>query len=78
MGRIFVEKEEDIPKLKQIMSELDEEEMKSLIYSFEQGQNYIETSYIYAGGQTMKFISEFLKRLHTIFIYVKHGRLARI
>ena len=27
-GRIFVEKEEDIPKLKQIMSELNEEEMK--------------------------------------------------
>ena len=36
---------------------IDEEEMKALIYSYEQGQNFIEISYIYAGGQTMKFIS---------------------
>ena len=52
---------------------IDEEEMKSLIYSYEQGQNYIETSYIYAGGQTMKFISEFLKRVdrNKLFITVK-------
>ena len=52
---------------------IDEKEMKSLIYSFEQGQNYIETSYIYAGGQTMKFISEFLKRVdrNKLFITVK-------
>jgi len=52
---------------------IDEEEMKALIYSYEQGQNYIETSYIYAGGQTMKFISEFLKRVdrNKLFITVK-------
>lgn len=52
---------------------IDEEEMKSLIYSYEQGQNFIETSYIYAGGQTMKFISEFLKRVDRkkLFITVK-------
>ena len=50
-----------------------EEEMKALIYSYEQGQNFIETSYIYAGGQTMKFISEFLKRVDRskLFITVK-------
>ena len=29
---------------------------------YEQGQSFIETSYIYAGGQTMKFISEFFKK----------------
>jgi diketogulonate reductase-like aldo/keto reductase len=52
---------------------IDEEEMKSLIYSYEQGQNFIETSYIYAGGQTMKFISEFFKRVdrNKLFITVK-------
>ena len=52
---------------------IDEEEMKTLIYSYEQGQNFIETSYIYAGGQTMKFISEFLKRVdrEKLFITVK-------
>ena len=52
---------------------IDEEEMKSLIYSYRQGQNFIETSYIYAGGQTMKFISEFLKRVdrNKLFITVK-------
>ena len=52
---------------------INEEEMKALIYSYEQGQNYIETSYIYAGGQTMKFISKFLKRVdrNKLFITVK-------
>ncbi len=52
---------------------IDEEEMKALMYSYEQGQNFIETSYIYAGGQTMKFISEFLKRVDRdkLFITVK-------
>lgn len=52
---------------------IDEEEMQALIYSYEQGQNFIETSYIYAGGQTMKFISEFLKRVdrNKLFITVK-------
>ena len=52
---------------------IDEEEMQALIHSYEQGQNFIETSYIYAGGQTMKFISEFLKRVdrNKLFITVK-------
>jgi diketogulonate reductase-like aldo/keto reductase len=52
---------------------IDEKEMQALIYSYEQGQNFIETSYIYAGGQTMKFISEFFKRVdrNKLFITVK-------
>ena len=52
---------------------INEEEMNALIYSYEQGQNYIETSYIYAGGQTMRFISEFIKRVdrNKLFITVK-------
>lgn len=52
---------------------IDEKEMQSIIYSYESGQNYIDTSYIYAGGQTMKFISEFIKRVdrNKLFIAVK-------
>lgn len=52
---------------------INKEEMNALIYSYEQGQNYIETSYIYAGGQTMRFISKFLKRVdrNKLFITVK-------
>ena len=58
---------------------IDEEEMKALIYSYEQGQNFIETSYIYAGGQTMKFVSEFLKRVdrNKLFITVKIGNFIK-
>lgn len=52
---------------------INEEEMNALMYSYEQGQNFIETSYIYAGGQTMKFVSEFLKTVdrNKLFITVK-------
>lgn len=52
---------------------IDEKEMQSIIYSYEKGQNYIDTSYIYAGGQTMMFISEFIKRVdrNKLFIAVK-------
>lgn len=52
---------------------VNEEELDALRYSYEQGQNFIETSYIYAGGQTMRFISEFLKRVdrNKLFITVK-------
>jgi len=52
---------------------IDEKEMQSIIYSYEKGQNYIDTSYIYAGGQTMRFISEFIKRVdrNKLFIAVK-------
>ncbi len=47
--------------------------MSALMYSYEKGQNYIETSYIYAGGKTMDFISEFLKKVDRdkVFITVK-------
>lgn len=52
---------------------IDEKEMQSIIYSYKKGQNYIDTSYIYAGGQTMKFISEFIKKVdrNKLFIAVK-------
>ena len=52
---------------------INEDEMKALIYSYEKGQNYIDTSYIYAGGLTMRFISEFIKRVdrNKLFIAVK-------
>ena len=52
---------------------IDEDEMNAVIYSYEHGQNYIDTSYIYAGGLTMKFIAEFIKRVDRskLFIAVK-------
>lgn len=52
---------------------IDETEMQAVIHSYEKGQNYIDTSYIYAGGLTMKFISEFIKRVdrNKLFIAVK-------
>lgn len=51
----------------------NKEHMKALEYSFEKGQNYIETSFIYAGGQTIKFLSDFFKRTERekLFITVK-------
>lgn len=52
---------------------IDEDEMNAVIYSYEHGQNYLDTSYIYAGGLTMKFIAEFIKRVDRskLFIAVK-------
>lgn len=52
---------------------IDEKEMQAILYSYKKGQNYIDTSYIYAGGQTMKFISEFIRRVdrNKLFIAVK-------
>lgn len=52
---------------------INEDEMNALIYSFEKGQNFIETSFIYAGGLTMRFISEFIKKIDRskLFISVK-------
>ncbi len=48
-------------------------DLQSLMYSFERGQNFIETSYIYAGGTTMKFLNSFFKKIprEKIFITVK-------
>ena len=52
---------------------IDGNEMKAIIYSYEHGQNYIETSSIYAGGLSMRFIAEFIKRVdrNKLFITVK-------
>lgn len=52
---------------------IDENEMKAVLYSYKKGQNYIDTSYIYAGGQTMKFIAEFIKKVdrNKLFIAIK-------
>ena len=52
---------------------IDEKEMQAIIYSYKRGQNYLDTSYIYAGGQTMKFIAEFIKRVdrNRLFIAIK-------
>jgi predicted aldo/keto reductase-like oxidoreductase len=37
--------------------------MIALILSYEKGHNYIDTSYTYDVGLTMKFVSEFIKRV---------------
>lgn len=52
---------------------IDENEMKAVLYSYKKGQNYIDTSYIYAGGQTMKFIAKFIKKVdrNKLFIAIK-------
>lgn len=43
---------------------------KALKYQHERWQNFLEASYIYAGGQTMKFLWEFLKTIDRESIYV--------
>lgn len=50
--------------------------MNALLTSFEAGQNYIETSFIYAGGETMRFLADFFKQIprEKIFITVKLER----
>lgn len=47
--------------------------IEAILYSYECGQNFIETSFIYAGGQTMNFLSDFFKQVQRdkIFITVK-------
>ncbi len=45
-------------------------DMKALKYQHERWQNFLEASYIYAGGQTMKFLWEFLKTVNRESIYV--------
>lgn len=53
-----------------------QEDMKAIHFAFESGMNYMETSYIYAGGLTMKFLAEFIKQIprDKIFITVKIER----
>lgn len=50
--------------------------LQALLASFEAGQNYIETSFIYANGETMKFLASFFKQIprEKIFITVKLER----
>ena len=45
--------------------------MEALEYSFSIGQNLIECSYIYAGGQTMKFLGDFFKRIDRDKMFIK-------
>ncbi len=51
----------------------DSNDMKSLIYQYEHWQNFIDSSYIYSGGQTMKFLWKFFKKIprNTIYINTK-------
>jgi len=48
-------------------------QLDSLLYAFSLGQNYIETSYHYAKGDTLRFLSQFFKRIprNKIFITTK-------
>jgi diketogulonate reductase-like aldo/keto reductase len=41
----------------------NDEHMKALMYSFEAGQNFISASFIYANGQTMRFLADFLMQV---------------
>lgn len=46
------------------------EDMNSLKYQYEKWQNFIDTSFIYAGGQTMRFLWEFMKIIPRDTIYI--------
>jgi diketogulonate reductase-like aldo/keto reductase len=48
-------------------------QLQGLLFAFSNGENYLETSYHYAAGQTLKFIAGFLKKIprEKIFITVK-------
>jgi len=56
-----------------ISDEYQLNDLNSLIHSFNKGQNYIETSFIYAGGLTMKFLKQFFIEVprDKIFVTVK-------
>lgn len=49
------------------------DELNALMTAFTAGQNYIETSFIYAGGETMKFLATFFQQIprEEIFITTK-------
>jgi diketogulonate reductase-like aldo/keto reductase len=57
--------------------DMDLTHLKALRAAHEAGYNYIETSYIYAGGQTMRFIGQFLREVprDSLFITVKVEKL---
>ncbi len=50
-----------------------EESMNALMKSFELGQNYIDTSYLYENGKVMEFIREFVEKVgrEKLFITTK-------
>lgn len=48
----------------------DSKDMESLIYQHEQWQNYIEASFIYAGGKTMNFLWRFFRNIPRESIYI--------
>ncbi len=50
-----------------------EESMNALMESFELGQNYIDTSYLYENGKVMDFIREFVEKVgrEKLFITTK-------
>ncbi|EKD25436.1 MAG: alcohol dehydrogenase related protein [uncultured bacterium (gcode 4)] len=48
----------------------DSKDMEALMYQHKNWQNYVETSFIYAWGQTMKFLWKFLKNIPRKSIYV--------
>jgi diketogulonate reductase-like aldo/keto reductase len=58
---------------KEASTSTKDKELTALLTAFEAGQNYIETSFIYAGGETMKFLATFFKLIprDKIFITVK-------
>ena len=47
-----------------------EDELQTLLYGFGQGQNYIETTYHYAEGETLKFLAKFLSKIPREKIFV--------
>lgn len=48
----------------------DSKDMESLVYQYQNWQNYIEASFIYAGGKTMEFLWHFFKSIPRENIYV--------
>ena len=48
----------------------DSKDMESLMYQYKNWQNYIEASFIYAWGETMKFLWKFLKQIPRESIYI--------
>lgn len=48
----------------------DSKDMESLMYQYQNWQNYIEVSFIYAWGETMKFLWKFLKQIPRESMYI--------
>lgn len=65
---LWADRYESTTKSSQMFDNL--EDMHSLKYQYEKWQNFIDTSFIYAGGQTMKFLWGFLKIIPRDTIYI--------